>query len=318
MDKMLTTSEVADWLKERDNFLIITHRRPDGDTAGCAGALSQALREQGKTAYVLYNPEITPRYARYTEAYWASDDYTPEHIIIVDTASLDLFPKNADKYKDNISLCIDHHSSNTLYADLVCLDGDRATCGEILFDILMAMSGNISAISAESLYVAVSTDTGCFAFGNTTANTLRVASLLIEAGAPHKKINKTLFRTKTRSRIELEGMLGIRLEYFFDGKVAIATITKEMIEKSGAVEDDLDDIAALPGAIEGVCIGITIRELTSEYDCKISVRSQSPYNSGEICSHFGGGGHKTAAGASSEKPVEEIKKELLKVLHNHM
>jgi phosphoesterase RecJ-like protein len=314
MSKMLTTSETAAWLKERDSFLILTHKRPDGDTIGCASALSKALREQGKTAYVLYNPEVTPRYQRFVEAQWAPEDFTAEHIIAVDTASCDLLPKNAIQYKDSIALCIDHHFSNTLYAGLVCLDSDRATCGEIIFDILITMSGSISALSAESLYVAVSTDTGCFSFGNTTANTLHVASLLVEAGAPNKVLNKALFRTKTRSRIELEGMVDSHIQFSFGGKVAIATITRKMIESSKAVEDDLDDIAAIPGSIEGVCIGITVREMSSEHDCKISVRSQAPYDSGAICAHFGGGGHKTAAGATIEGTLDEIKAELLEVL----
>jgi phosphoesterase RecJ-like protein len=311
---MISVTEAADWLKERDNFLIITHRRPDGDTIGCAGALAQALGEHGKTVYVLYNPEITPRYENFVKAHWAPDGYAAEHIIAVDTASSDLFPKNAAQYKDSISLCIDHHSSNTLYADLVCLDGDRATCGELVFEILITMYGSISKISAERLYVALATDTGCFVFGNTTANTLFVASLLIEAGAPNKELSKALFRTKTRSRIHLEGMLDAGIEYSFDGKVAIATITREMIESSGAVEDDMDDIAAIPGSIEGVFIGITIREMSSAHDCKVSVRSQAPYNSSTICSRFGGGGHKTAAGFTLEKSVDEIKAALSKVL----
>jgi phosphoesterase RecJ-like protein len=311
---MITVAETADWLKERNNFLIITHRRPDGDTIGCAGALARALSERGKTAYVLHNPDITPRYESFVSAHWAPDGYVAEHVIAVDTASFDLFAKNANQYKDSVSLCIDHHSSNTQYADFSCLDGDRATCGEIVFDILIAMSGSVSKVSAERLYVALSTDTGCFAFGNTTANTLFVASLLVEAGAPNKELSKTLFRTKTRSRIKMEGMLDAGIEYSFDGKVAIATITRAMIESSEAVEDDLDDIAAIPGSIEGVFIGITIREMSSTHDCKISVRTQAPYNAHTICGHFGGGGHTSAAGSSLEKTVDEIKEALHEVL----
>jgi len=267
---------------------------------------------------MLFNPDITPRYAEFAEDYWAADEYVPDYIIAVDTASCQLFPTNADQYRGKISMCIDHHASNTLFCELVCLDGEVATCGEIVYEILLAISSNISAISAERLYVAISTDTGCFAFGNTTANTLRVASLLIEAGAPHKLLNKNLFRTKRRSRIELESMLDACIDYHFDGKVAIATITRDMIESSGAIEDDLDDIAAIPGSIEGVYIGITIREMSSVQDCKISVRSLPQYNSGAICAHFGGGGHRAAAGASIAKTVGEIKEELLVVLADVM
>jgi len=318
MSKFLTTSETAEWLKESDNYLIITHRRPDGDALGSAGALAQGLREQGKTAFVLYNPEATTRYLRFVEQYHAPDGFKPEKIIAVDTATTELFPKNAEMYKDSISLCIDHHSSNSHYAENLCLNVENAACGEIIYDIFMVMTGSISSITAECLYVALSTDTGCFSFGNTTAYTLFVASKLIEAGAPNKELNKALFRTKTHGRINIEGKITSEIEYFFDNKVAIAPITKEMLESSGADEDDLDDIAALPGSIEGVYIGITIREMSSPNDCKLSVRTRPPYDAQKICASFGGGGHKLAAGCSIEKTIPEIKQLLHELLEDTM
>jgi len=318
MSNFLTTFETALWLKERNRFLIITHRRPDGDTLGSAGALAQGLREQGKTAYILYNPETTPRYERFVEQYQASDNFIPDYVIAVDTASTDLFTKNAAKYKDSVSLCIDHHKSNTLYAGLTCLYAEIASCGEIVFDILMEMTGSVSNAAAERLYVALSTDTGCFVFGNTTANTLYVASQLVKAGVRNNEINKVLFRTKSQGRIGIEGLLLSGLEYSFDGKVAMASITKNMIEETGATEDDMDDIASIPGVVKGVCIGITIREMSSQNDCKLSVRSRSPYDAQAICAHFGGGGHMLAAGCTIDKTIPEIKKMLLDVIKGQM
>jgi len=318
MSKILTASETAKWLKEHDDFLILTHRRPDGDTLGSAGALAQGLREQGKTVYVFANPEATPRYSGFVEDYIAPDDYKHKYMIAVDTASTGLFTKNANEYTDSIALCIDHHKSNTLYAEFACIDADKAACGEIIFEILMTMTGSISSAAAERLYVALSTDTGCFSFGNTTANTLYVASLLVEAGAPNKELNKTLFRTKSRGRMTIEGMLTSGLEYCFDNKVAIAAITLEMLETSGADEDDMDDIAAIPGSVEGVCVGITIRELSSEHDCKVSIRTKPPYDAQYICAKFGGGGHSQAAGFTMEKTIDEIKQALHEVLEEIM
>jgi phosphoesterase RecJ-like protein len=314
MSNRITAAETALWLRERDNFLIITHRRPDGDTVGCAGALAQGLREAGKSACVLHNPETTPRYGRFVDDFWAPEGYAKEHIIAVDTASCALFPKNAEGFEDAIALCIDHHPSNTFYAENTCLDGAAASCGEVIYELLLALSGGISPRSAECLYVAVSTDTGCFVFANTTADTLRVASLLIEAGAPHKALNRLLFRTKKRSRIMIESMIYNGIEYYFGGAVAIASITREMIEAAGADEDDLDDIAALPGAVDGVLAGITIREMTSAHDCKVSVRTSPAVEAHAIAARFGGGGHTMAAGFSIELSVHEVKEALLVVL----
>ena len=314
MSNMMTITETATWLNARDNFLIITHRRPDGDTVGCAGAMAQGLREAGKTAYVLFNPEITPRYARFIEEYWTLDGYKPDHTITVDTASYDLFPKNGSEFIGNVTLSIDHHPSNPRYAELTCLDETAASCGEVVYEILMALSGSISPRSAECLYAAVSTDTGCFAFANTTANTLRCAALLVEAGASNRKLNRLLFRTKTRSRIKIEGMINSSLEFYFGGEVAIATITRDMMESAKAEEDDVDDIASMPGTVKGVSTGITIRELSSTRDCKISVRTSPKVDANAISERFGGGGHPMASGFVLQKTVEEVKEELLETL----
>ena len=318
MSANVTTSEAAAWLAERNNFLIISHRRPDGDTLGSAAALAQGLREAGKSAFVLHNPEVTPRYAPFVEDYWAPDDFKPESIITVDIASVDLFTENAAVYKNAVSLGIDHHASNSLYAGVNCVDAGRATCGEIIFDILTALSGEVSSATAERLYVALSTDTGCFSFGNTNAYTHFVAARLIEYGAPNRVLNKILFRTKTRGRLKIEGLLASGMQFHYDGKVAIAAITKEMIESAGACEDDIDDIAVVAGSVEGVGIGITIRELSSPNDCKVSVRTVLPYDAHAICLRFDGGGHKMAAGCTIKKPIDEVKAGLLEAVADYL
>jgi len=311
---MLTIAETAKWLKSNNNYLILTHRRPDGDTVGCAGALAQGLREIGKTAYVLKNPEITPRYATYIDAYIAPDDYKADQVIIVDTASTALFPKNGDAYFNAISLCIDHHASNKFYAEYICLDSVAASCGEVLYELLLELVGSISPICAGCLYVAVSTDTGCFSFANTTANTLRVASLVVAAGAPHVKLNRKLFRTKTRERVKIESLIYAGMTFHFDGKVAIASISNDMMDEAGASEDDVDDIASIPGAIKGVLAGITIRELTSPKDCKVSVRTSPTVDANAIAAHFGGGGHAMASGFTCDKPIADTKEAIVEVL----
>jgi len=313
---MMTIAETAAWLKSRDGYLLLTHCRPDGDTVGCAGALAQGLREFGKTAYILHNPEITQRYLRFMKDYLAPEGYKPVHVIVLDTASTDLFTKNCGEYIDSVSLCIDHHVSNTLYAEHTCLGWEYASCGEIIYEILSALTGSISAKSAENLYAAVSTDTGCFAYGNTTANTLRVASLLIEAGAPHKELNKLLFRTKTRGRMKIEGSIYSGIEFYFGDAVAISTITREMMKSANANEDDVDDIASLPGSIEGVRAGITLREMKSPNDCKVSVRTSPAVDAHAICARFGGGGHSMAAGFTINKTLPEVKEALLETLND--
>ncbi|SHI04507.1 phosphoesterase RecJ domain-containing protein [Sporobacter termitidis DSM 10068] len=309
----MTISETARWLMERNNFLVLTHKRPDGDTLGSAAGLVRGLNRAGKTAYILFNPEATARYTTYVEKHWAPDGFVPSCIVAVDTASKELFPATGTDYHNRVDLCIDHHPSNTNYAGLTCLDTGKSSCGEIIYALLLALNGGLDAEAATSLYVAVSTDTGCFAFANTTADTLRTAAALVDAGAPIGELNRELFRKKAKSRVLLEAMITASMEFYFDGAVAIAVITRGMLDKTGAGENELDDVASIPGAIEEVVAGITIRELAGG-EVKVSVRTTPLVNANDLCARFGGGGHAMAAGFSLYAPVDEVKKRLLDAL----
>ena len=310
----MTINETANWLQNHDHYLILTHRRPDGDTLGCGAALAGSFWDAGKTAFILKNPETTERYLPFVEKYWAPDGFEPDRIITVDTASAELFPINGERYTGRVSLSIDHHPSNTGYAALDCLAADRASCGEVVYDILLEMYGAVSPEAAAALYVALSTDTGCFSFANTTANTLRVASCLADAGAPIRDLNRDLFRKKARGRILIEGMVISGLEFYLDGAVAVSSITNDMMLKAGATENDMDDIAAIPGGIDGVLVGVTIREMSGPRDCKVSIRTAPSVDANAIAARFDGGGHAMASGFSTDQTIGETKRLLLAAL----
>ena len=176
----MTLSEVSSWLREHDDYLIITHRRPDGDTLGSAAALVRGLRAYGKNAYIFKNEETTSKYLGFVSPFWAPDSFDFSHIVSVDVASEGLFPRGSDHLLGRTDLSIDHHPSNTGYARLTYADGSKAACGEIIYDLLIDLNGDIDDDTAAALYTAISTDTGCFAFGNTTQNTFRCAALVAE------------------------------------------------------------------------------------------------------------------------------------------
>lgn len=310
----ISSAETASWLKVRNNFLILAHRRPDGDALGSAAGLCQGLREAGKTAWVLSNPETTLTYEKYIAEYRAPEGFAFEHIITVDTASVGQLQVNAAEYSDKVELSIDHHPSNTGYAAASCLDSERAACGEVVFDILIEMSGGVSEKTATALYVALAADTGCFCYGNTNYKTHFIASKLIKAGVPNGRINKELFRTKSKKRLRLEAAIINDMEYFLEDTVGIAALTLEMRKRMGAGEEDVEDIAAIPNQIEGVLIGITLQE-KQDGTTKISVRTtNSGPSANEICQKLGGGGHKMAAGCSVDASLEKTKSQILKVI----
>ena len=177
----MTTAEAAARLAAMDQVLILTHVRPDGDTIGSAAALCCGLRALGKTAYLLPNPELTATYAPYAAPYLAEADFAPAYVVSVDIAALSLLPENARPYQDRIALAIDHHPSQEFFARETCLEADSAACGEIVYDILRQLTP-LTPEMALPLYVAISTDTGCFVYSNTTPRSHRIAAQLMDCG----------------------------------------------------------------------------------------------------------------------------------------
>ena len=167
----MTTAEAARLLLGWDRLLLLTHVRPDGDTVGSAAALCRALRDLGKTAYLLPNPELTATYAPYAAPYTAPEGFVPDRVVSVDIAALSLLPENAQPYGKRIDLAIDHHPSQGFFARETCLEADSAACGEIVYDIIIRLTP-VTPDIALPLYVAVSTDTGCFVYSNTTPRTI--------------------------------------------------------------------------------------------------------------------------------------------------
>ena len=310
MNGRLTVQEAAARLRQMNNVLLLTHVRPDGDTIGSAAALCQALRDMGKTAYLLYNPEITDTYAPYAEPYWASEGFVPEHIVSADIAALNLLPDNAAAYASRVELTIDHHGSQEFFAAETCLDADAAACGEIIYRVIRELTAVTPAI-ALLLYVAISTDTGCFVYANTTADTHRTAAALMETGIPAAELNKRHFRTKTLKRLRIESRIVEGMELFDGGETAVAAVDLAMVAQLGADERDLEDIASFVGQVEGVKNAITIRELRPG-TCKLSLRTDPEVlNASRVCALLGGGGHAAASGATVEGSVEEAKRAIL-------
>lgn len=294
----MTIQETAQLLRTYDNVLILTHLRPDGDTIGCAAALCAALRALGKTAYLLPNPEITDNNRPYAAPYLAPDGFQPQKVVSTDIAALSLFPENALIYRDRVDLAIDHHPSYENFGRQSCVVPERAACGEIVYEIALAL-GPVTPEIALPLYVAVSTDTGCFVYSNTTANTHRVAAALMDTGIDYRSVNKTFFRTKSRKRLAIEGDMLRNMQLFDSGRIVVMQIPISLMESVGAGESDAEDLSALAGLVEGNDCAITMRELRQDV-WKVSLRTGPRVNATAVCRLLGGGGHAAAAGCTVE------------------
>lgn len=310
---MRTVQGAAQWLLQRDEFLILTHRRPDGDATGCAVALCLGLRSLGKTAWIWENPQFTPRYAKRLEGLTTKDVAENATIVAVDMATEGLLPMGGEDFAGKIELCLDHHGSNTGYAEETLLQTECAGCGELIWDVLEAMGVQITREMAEAIYIAISTDSGCFRFANTTARTFKTAAKAVEKGADIAPINREHFEIKTKGRLKLEARLMNAMEFHADGKVAIACLPQSWVEELEVTEDDLDSISGFPRAIDGVCVGVMIRD-SEPGRAKMSVRTAPGYNASDYCAHLGGGGHAAAAGCSVPGTLEDGKEAILRVL----
>ncbi len=310
--KQLTVSETAAFLLARDHFVILTHRRPDGDTIGCAAALCGGLRALGKQAVILDNPQFTPKFLPYLEGMTCPDVQADSCIVAVDVAAANILAYNAAQYAECVELVIDHHGRNSAYAAQGLVDPQAAACGEIILHVLQAMGVSLTKRIAEALYVAISTDTGCFRYSNTTAETLRAAAACKDAGADTFSINRVMFLTHRLARLKLDAYLTQTTEFYAGGIVAVSAIPAELIDSLGLTEDDIDDISGFGRDIEGVEIGVMIRQ--EPEGGKLSVRTSPAYNAAEYCAQLGGGGHAAAAGATVPGGIAEAKAAILRVL----
>ncbi len=306
----MTPQQAAAFLTAHDNYLILTHVRPDGDTIGCGAGLCRALRQIGKTAYILENPEVTELFTNYVEGLTVGPDFVPGTVVSVDIAARSLFPEAAKPYLDRVDLAIDHHPSQEFFAKATCLDSKRAACGQLILDIVKQFA-KITPEIGEALYVAVSTDCGCFQYSNADADAHRAAAELMESGFDPYPVNRKFFRTKTFKRLKLEGLLTAGMELRDQGATALVFLTRKMIEEVGASERDMDDISAFVGQIEGVKNGVTLKESVGGH-VKISLRTDpGDLNASSVCALLGGGGHAAAAGAMLEGTMEQVRQRVI-------
>ena len=300
----LTRLDCADWLLARDRFVILTHRKPDGDTIGSAAGLCRGLRSLGKTAHVLENPEVTPLFAPLLEGLTKAEPEEGDLLIAVDVAADNMLPRAYDGMKNSIDLRIDHHGSGREYTPRELVESDSAACAEIIWELLLDMGVEPDEKMAEAIYVGVATDTGCFRFANTTAHTFDVAGDCTAAGAEVYSWNQKLFDTKSLAKLRLESWIVEHVQFLCGGEIAICALPKAVEEQIGVNEDDMNDISSFLRSIEGVKMSALLRQ-SDETHVKVSVRAVPGCNAAYVCEQFGGGGHAGAAGCSVKMSMDE-------------
>lgn len=311
----------AEWLRREDGFTLISHVSPDGDTIGSSLALYGILSAMGKRVQAVCEQPV-PRV--YSFLPFANNVLLPSQadtgfhnaisVDCADTARMGgaavLFENAAQKGN------IDHHRTNPLFGDVVLHDGDAAATGEIvcaLWRILnVAMTGSAAQQIAECLFTAISTDTGNFAYSNTTPATFFAAASLLETGIDIAEINRKIYRTVPLAKKRLLGYVLTNMQLHEDGRVGFAFISLETLASLGATSEEVDGVIDDIRDIDTVEIAILARQ-AKDGTCKVSMRSKQYADVSAIAHRLGGGGHLHAAGCTWQGEPEPLKAELLRL-----
>lgn len=309
MQNQATIKQLAQWLKAHDDFVLIGHVCPDGDAAGSCMGTMLALRALGKRAFVCLPGGMPRMFARYPfadEAVAPGDEmpFEPKTAFVLDVSE---FPRMGDACaiydRCEASAMLDHHATNTGFGDIWHVAGECIATGELVTELIGELGVELTKDMATWLFIAISTDSGHFQFGGTTPSTLRTAAKLLEAGVDIAQVSRELWKTRTRSRTHLLGVVLSEMEVSADGKMAWARLTNEMLDRCGAIREDNEGIVNYLLEIEGVEFAALAEE--REDGTKFSLRSKLWLDvAQDVALPFGGGGHSRAAGCMLKLPMD--------------
>ncbi|MCL1808692.1 MAG: bifunctional oligoribonuclease/PAP phosphatase NrnA [Clostridiales bacterium] len=308
MNKNNTMKEICEALARADTVLIFPHISMDGDTLGSSIALCKGFRGLGKTAHVLIEEEI-PEYLKFIDDGSCTFDLDvisePDLCICVDCAHIERFIHRKDKFfEGKVTMCIDHHRTSECFADFNHIDHSAAATGEIVFNVLNEMGVAIDKGIGEAIYAAIITDTGNFQYSNTSVNSHLITAELFNLGIDHSYVCMMLYQNDRIEKLHISGKILGTIKMMAQGKAAMAYVTRDMLERAGALMTDTEGTSEILRNISGVELSLFAKE-TQFDETKFSIRSKTWVDVSEISMKYKGGGHKRAGGFTIKKPAFE-------------
>ena len=309
MSKEISLQETGKLLLDAKKIVLCTHVSPDGDTLGSSLGLAQCLQKLGKEVIVYCDDLVNKSFSfipgiELLQRPDANNSVEADLLVVIDASSFDRIGIVGEVVKYKQLLNIDHHISNTHFADFVYLDSKAAATGEIMCELLQEMAWPIDHNIAECFYIAISTDCGSFRYANTTPKTMRAGAWLLEQGVRPNEISDKL-DMKSRLTVEMLAKVLPSLTFEADGKIAYLTITNDLYNKDA----NTDSFVNYPRYIDGVEVAIMFKAVEPKVT-RVSMRS-SNVDVAQVALCFGGGGHIRAAGCTIYAPVEEAREQLL-------
>ena len=309
---MNTFSEVMEKLKKAEKIALFTHENPDGDALGSVSAAKAILEHLGKTVFICLCDLPSEKFS-YLED-WRLDCLKNEETdtaLALDCGALGRLGNLADVYMSaKTKLSIDHHASNTPFADCFYTNPESAACCELIYDMAICLCGFVPEKAMKGIYTGLSTDTGHFKFSNVTEKTLSIAAELVGGGLDHRKITNVLYDTVKKQKLKFLGEVYSKIEFFSGGKISFLYCSDELLRKHGVLPDDVEELPNTILSIEGVKVGILLKD-KADGGYKISLRGKDIIDLAAIGATFGGGGHVNAAGISVAENKDEILKSLI-------
>ncbi|MFD0671691.1 bifunctional oligoribonuclease/PAP phosphatase NrnA [Cohnella sp. GCM10027633] len=313
--------EAAAFIRDRDDFLVVSHVQPDGDAISSTVAIGWLLAKLGKT-YTMLNEGPVPSRLRYL---WRSDDIVTigedgaptrhyRNVICVDCADYARIGRGQAWVAEGADvLNIDHHPTNDAYGLVNVLRFDAAATAEIIIALIDEMAYPIDADVATAIYTGILTDTGGFRYANTSPDVMAIASRLLQAGVNGPELAELLLERMSVGQMQMIQRGLSRLSFSEDHRIAWLWVTSEDLADTGATNEDLEGLVNYPRNIEGVEVGLLFKA-NGETSVKVSLRSSGLVNVAAVAQHFGGGGHVRAAGCRLTEPLDEVVSQVVSVV----
>jgi phosphoesterase RecJ-like protein len=310
--------DVVKLIKAHQSFLITTHVNPDGDGLGAESALFLALRKLGKKVQVVNHDPLPKRfsYLAFTPHCQTSDNIPPHEVcFVLDAGDFTRIREGVRREEFGILVNIDHHYSNDHYGDFNLVMPQAAATGEVVYNLIKALKVRLDKGIAEGVYTSIVTDTGRFRYSNTTPHIFRLAAELEEAGADISHISEHIFGDISREAMELNRLALGTVQVSVDGAIGSMTLTRGDFLKSGASDDDTENLINVVRNLDTVKIAVFLKE-RPDGQVKLSLRSKNGINVAEVAKHFHGGGHAYASGAVLPGPLDRALQAVLKACQN--
>lgn len=312
--------QVLEELRQADKLLLTTHENPDGDALGSLLGMHRLLTDLGKDSVMYMAPEEFPLPHEYRSlslgkvVHESPDDIAERVVVFLDCGNIDRMPVDFLRTEGTHIVNIDHHHDNTRFGTVNLVDPDASCTAEIVWTLAAELGAQLTKPMAEALYVGLVTDTGKFMYENTTARAHRMAAELIEAGVDTHGIYRKLYEQMPYARLELLARALGKIERFDGGALTITSLTKLDYSDTGAIESDSEGVVDHMRAVEGTKVAAVVRELLAEDRAglrKVSLRAaDGSVDVSAIARQHGGGGHRQAAGFTTELPLDELAERL--------